>query len=135
MVDGGLAVIGSDSTRHVIDIPETWDGKPVLAICEGAFKDCLSLEQVSMPEGLLVIEKKAFSNCPLLLSITLPASLTSIANDAFDICASLQLTALLDSYAWTYATAWNEAHPIVGDDGQKSDDKSSAVEYASTSVY
>jgi hypothetical protein len=56
----------------------------VTIIGKEAFKDCSSLESVTIPNGVVRIDDRAFRNCPCLKSITIPDSITSIENDAFD---------------------------------------------------
>ncbi len=48
-----------------------------------AFKQCSSLQSVSLPEGVQSIGAEAFSICPNLQSVSLPEGLQSIGRDAF----------------------------------------------------
>lgn len=54
-----------------------------------SFKDCVNLETVNLPSGLVNIGDKAFYGCKNLKSITLPSSLTSIGESAFYGCESI----------------------------------------------
>ena len=56
-------------------------------VCEGAFENCSSIEEVLIPEGTVRVNDSAFSGCSSLKKVTLPASLENIGNDCFDGCA------------------------------------------------
>lgn len=49
----------------------------------GTFTDCISLEQVELPEGVTEIQGHAFSGCSSLEQIDLPEGLTEIGSEAF----------------------------------------------------
>jgi len=63
-------------------------------IAGGAFEDCTSLTQVSMPSYIASLGSYAFKNCSSLAEITLPYSVTSIASYAFSNCTSLKSVTL-----------------------------------------
>ena len=48
-----------------------------------------SEEAVSIPDGVISIEKKAFENCVNVKSVVIPDSVVQIGDNAFDNCASL----------------------------------------------
>ena len=50
------------------------------------FGDCVSLENMSIPEGLTYLGTYAFDHCACLSEINIPAGLTSISNMAFFMC-------------------------------------------------
>ncbi len=93
-------------------IPETIDGKTVIAVREdafagnatlqtvvlpntivrigaGAFRNCAFLTAVSLSSALEIIEAATFENCPMLSEIAVPDSVTSIEARAFAGCSSL----------------------------------------------
>lgn len=47
------------------------------------FADCSSLQRVTLPEGITVIDDNLFKNCDSLTSIVIPASVKTIGNNAF----------------------------------------------------
>ena len=53
-----------------------------------AFRECLALTNVMIPNTVMSVGEYAFNNC-ILRSITIPDSVTSIENNAFDGCSSL----------------------------------------------
>ena len=68
----------------------------VTAIGSGAFEGCISLESISLPDGLKSIDDYAFSECTSLESISLPDGLSTIGQYAFSECTSLESIRLPD---------------------------------------
>ena len=60
------------------------------AIGDGAFFNCTSLQNISLPDSVKVIGNCAFFNCANLQHISLPDSVKVIGNGAFAKCASLE---------------------------------------------
>ncbi len=84
------AIIRYTGSRAEPEIPGMLDGIPVTHIGESAFRDCVFLEKLRLPEGIGMIGSQAFYNCPALSEILLPQSLREIGDLAFAYCASLQ---------------------------------------------
>ena len=61
----------------------------VLAIGEGAFENCLWLEQITIPSNILTIKEGAFAGCENLMSVTLGSGLIQILDNAFEGCIRL----------------------------------------------
>lgn len=62
--DGGsytVVDIGSFAGTE-LNIPETYQGKPVTAIAEGAFENCTALTDITIPSGVTSIGSNAFRN-------------------------------------------------------------------------
>ena len=69
-----------------------------LHIIEGnAFNFCSSLTSINLPINLQSIGFFAFSSCSSLTSLTLPASVTSIGNEAFTFCRKLESITFLST--------------------------------------
>lgn len=66
----------------------------VVAIGEGAFKGCASIEEIVLPASVREIGKEAFKGCRKLKKINLPAGITFIGDYAFHRCHSLVNMAL-----------------------------------------
>ena len=62
-------ITGIGDYSGAIAIPEHYKGKPVTAIADGAFKDCLNLYSVNIPACITTIGENAFSGCKNLISI------------------------------------------------------------------
>ncbi len=120
-----------------VEIPEEFNGRPVVGIGDAvfynlaavvevkipdtvtsigkfAFANCTELESISLPAGLLTIEANAFQGCTKLTSADLGDALVSIGDFAFSYCSALAdiaLPATLESiglYAFAYDTALTE---------------------------
>ena len=74
-----------------VQIPSELGGHTVSCIGEYAFSSG-SMAQVSLPEGVRVIEKYAFSQCAGLHAVSFPASLESIGQGAFSSCGLASVT-------------------------------------------
>ncbi|MBQ5653529.1 MAG: leucine-rich repeat domain-containing protein, partial [Alistipes sp.] len=59
-------------------------------IGSGAFRDCCSLTNITIPKGVSLIDKYTFNNCTSLRSIIIPDRVISINHSAFRNCNSLQ---------------------------------------------
>ena len=59
-------------------------------ICNSAFDDCVSLQQITIPDSVTSIGDFAFECCDSLRQINIPDSVTYISDEAFAWCESLQ---------------------------------------------
>jgi len=75
-----------DFDGTVLVIPEEYQGKSVLEIAEGAFKDNETITSVIILDGVEVIGEGAFEGCSALKEVTVPASVTVVKSDAFNDC-------------------------------------------------
>jgi len=62
---------------------------PVLWIGDFAFRNCDSLDCVSIPEGVFSIGNGAFQGCDGLTSVTIPSTVAFIGANAFSGCSGL----------------------------------------------
>ena len=59
-------------------------------IDSSVFKNCYSLKEFRIPDGVNYIVATAFQNCSSLKTVTIPADVKSIHEDAFNGCTALQ---------------------------------------------
>ena len=64
-------------------------GPKVRTMPVNAFKECINITSIELPESLTSIPRYAFYRCTGLSSINLPNSLTTIGEQAFEDCTSL----------------------------------------------
>ncbi len=81
----------------VIVIPDTVNGNVVTAIKSGAFKDCLGVSGVVLPETIESIGDNAFSGCSNLVSVNIPDSVVEMGNSVFYKCSNLTDVTLSES--------------------------------------
>ena len=74
----------------VLNLPETYKGKPVSEIAENAFNTTEGLTSVTIPDGVKIIGDSAFAYCHLLGEITIPNSVTEIRSGAFYECSGMK---------------------------------------------
>lgn len=72
---------------------------PVTGIGYQAFKDCVNLTAVTLPEGISMLLNEAFAGCTSLGHITLPSTMYTIYNNAFTGCTNLEWIACLSENA------------------------------------
>ena len=96
--DGNYVVEGIGScTDTQIVIPETYEGKAVVAIAGGAFADNGDIVQVVIPASVKKIGSNAFNRCINLASVSLAEGVESIGEKAFMYCTSLETVVVPDS--------------------------------------
>lgn len=61
-----------------------------LGIIDGAFKNCVDITSISIPDSVKTIALYAFSGCKLLTEVSLKNGLTIIGKGAFNGCTSLE---------------------------------------------
>ena len=77
-------------------IESEYGGLPVVEIGKGAFKNCVHLRSLVLPEGILKIGQEAFEGCVNLTSVQMPGGLTEISIDTFAHCRSLTSVTIPD---------------------------------------
>lgn len=85
-----IVITGYIESPVNLNIPERIGSRTVVAIASDAFKDCVSLESITIPESITYIGSFAFRYCSSLKSITVPKSVTAISSYLFDGCESLE---------------------------------------------
>lgn len=78
-----------DCEDSVVIIPAEYEGLPVTAMTEEAFKGCLSITGITIPGSIKVIPDSGFDECKNLTSIIMLEGVTHIGKYAFGDCDSL----------------------------------------------
>ncbi len=76
-----------------IVIPATHEGLPVTQVGAGAFKNCVTVKKVVLPDSVTVISNDAFMGCTSLSSINLD-KIKTIGVETFKDCRSLKVESL-----------------------------------------
>ena len=92
----GYIVTGADP-KEEIEIPDSIEGEPVVAIGENAFYKHDELKHIILPETIKQIRKEAFCWCKSLESFTFPSSVICVNDSTFWACSSLSSVTLNDS--------------------------------------
>ncbi len=69
--DGVTVTSWNKNAEYVIEVPSMIDGKPVIAIADEAFKDCVSVYEISLPSTVKSISGSAFNGCVSLKNVML----------------------------------------------------------------
>ncbi|MBQ8287212.1 MAG: leucine-rich repeat domain-containing protein [Clostridia bacterium] len=85
--NGNMVVTGFNNAPKRIALPEG-----VTEICNGAFRDCTSLQEIYLPKSLEFIGDSAFANCSELREIVMPPQMISIGNECFKATAITKIT-------------------------------------------
>ena len=101
-----VAHVGECTDKDIV-IPDTYKGKPVVAISDACFAFCDEIESIVIPEGVVAIGESAFINCYMLKNVSLPEGLEIIGPSAFARCSSIEEIDLPESIkeieGWAFA--------------------------------
>ena len=89
LTDGTMMITGYSGNEETVTVPDEIDGVPVTVIGEGAFAQNPTVEHVTLPDSVTVIQAKAFFFCPNLASVKISRNLEEIGAGAFSDCVSL----------------------------------------------
>ena len=99
-------VSGVELTGKVV-LPSTWNGKPITAVGNYAFSDCVDVTEVVIPSGIERIGEGAFGmsnhSSNSIVSVTIPASVKEIGLGAFDQCSAINELHIESLAAWLKA--------------------------------
>ena len=111
--------IGKDAFRDCINLTEVQLPQSIRTIGERAFRNCLGLTSVTLPDHVVSLSDQAFVNCFGLTSIDLPSSLVAIGEQAFGECSGLTRVGTPSLEAWLsidfadhYANPLSYAHSL-----------------------
>lgn len=90
-VNYGKATItgAKQTTDTIVVIPSYINSFPVVEIAADVFKDWTMIRTLIICDGIEQIGSGAFYNCNSMINVTIPNSVTSIGNRAFDDCSSM----------------------------------------------
>lgn len=113
--DSQINEIAPFAFRHCISLEEIEIPQHVTQIPNHAFEDCPKLTTVKLPDGLMSIEKLAFHECTSLKTLVIPESVAFIYPDAFEGCNQLILQVYPGSYAERYCKALFRPYHVIPD--------------------
>jgi hypothetical protein len=91
-VSGGYSVAAKSSKETVgdITIPDTYNGKKVVAVATNGFKGCGGITGLKISNNVTEIGNSAFENCGGIIEITMGDGVTIIGINAFKGCGRLR---------------------------------------------
>lgn len=84
-----IFAVGEKDVQGKLIIPHTFNEKPVTEIYANAFKDCINITSVLIPNSVTTINKAAFDGCINLTRLQLPNELQVVETDCFSDCKKL----------------------------------------------
>ena len=120
VTDGEATITGATNIGEYLNIPDTIDGYPVVAIGNRAFNFELDLERLNIPESIKNIGEYAFSLCHGMEEIIIPDSVTNIGHYAFYKCYDVERIEIgsgvktIDRWAFGECYALSELHIAHG---------------------
>lgn len=108
--DGKITITAYVGKEKVVSVPKEIGGCPVTHIADTAFENNLTIEKVIFPKGLGSIGWFAFRGCIALSEVEIPESVVKIEYGAFENCnAKLTFVCGSGSYAEEYAQSYGYA--------------------------
>lgn len=72
-----------DNVQGILTIPDEYKGGSIIGINDNAFKGCIGLTEIVIPESIVSIGESAFEGCELLSVINIHANISKIGINAF----------------------------------------------------
>ena len=88
--DGTCTIIKYVGSDTVVDLPNTIEEMPVVAINADAFKDNTTISSITIPISVRELKEESFAHCTHLKEVTLPSGLEAIPHNLFDGCVALE---------------------------------------------
>ena len=109
----GTTTIGNTAFRNCVSLTSISLPEGVTSIGGYAFNGCNSLTSISLPEGVTSIGNFAFSGCVSLTSISLPEGVTTIGGNAFYNCYSLTSISLPEGVTSIESFAFSNCYSLT----------------------
>ena len=86
---GSITTIGDGAFRNCVNLTKLDLPESLTSIGEAAFEGCTGITELNLPESLTSIGEGAFEGCTGITELNLPESLTSIGEGAFEGCTGI----------------------------------------------
>lgn len=103
---------GENIDLEEVIIPSEHEGVPVTRIADGAFKEALTLNELTIPSSVTSIGKEAFYHCYGMYKLNLSEGLTEIGESAFAHCYGITSVVLPASLKTAHITAFDNCNNL-----------------------
>ena len=93
-IPNSVTTIDNEAFKWCVRIPNIQLPQNLIYINDCAFQYCYNLDNITIPDNVVKIGKNAFYNCSSLTSIIVPDSVTYLGDNAFYGCRSLRNASL-----------------------------------------
>lgn len=105
--NGGVILTSYVGNAQRVEIPDTVEGLPVIALGDRLFENCVSVREIVIPSGVTAVGWFAFSGCVSLQTVEIPQSVNVMSYGVFENCpATLTVRCVKSSYAEAYAKSY-----------------------------
>lgn len=112
ILDEKIVITGYSGTDVQVTVPAEFDGKSVVKIGDGAFKNNEIITSVTVSTGVEDIGASAFENCTSLATISLPTTITHVGEKAIYNTAYYN-----DESNWKLKRPTNDGNVNIGGSG------------------
>lgn len=114
--EGNISIMEYKGSSENVEIPDNFDGFPVVSIGEKAFQNKDSLVSVTISDSVTLIDRYAFGSCSKLKSVVIGKSVETISEYAFEDCMCLQKIVIPDSVKKIESSAFYECKNLTSVD-------------------
>lgn len=112
--DGTIFITSYTGDETHVVIPDWIAGYTVAGIADGAFADVAGIEEITIPEGIMVIDEKAFAGMTDLRWLHIPISVTNIGANALENTTDVSVMTDHEQKPDGWHTDWNPEDHVVG---------------------
>lgn len=105
--DNQLVLSNYYGTNNIVNIPAQIKGMDVTVLGGACFKGCMDIEEISMPNTIIEIEKYGLAGCENLTKLHLPSKLEVLGDYAIRGCIKLKNLVLPNTLKKIGANAFN----------------------------
>lgn len=103
----------SEDSKQLIKCPTVVNGNYIISegvevICQDAFRDCVRITSIQLPDSITKIENNAFKGCTKLAGVAIPNTLLDISPTAFDASSTFVYRVIDPNYKYGTIENFND---------------------------
>lgn len=112
VIEEGVTNVGDGAFKNCLTLEDVTLPSGVTSIGIDAFYLCRNLNSVNIPDTVTAIGEAAFAGCSRLETLRIPVSVAEFGKDVFYRCGQLTVICAQDSAAYDYAVQNNIAYQV-----------------------